>query len=250
MIEDQYQEEPRYALVTGASGAIGSEIYRYLDLEKYLVFLHYNSNVINALVTWGEAMYVEGTSNEYRHPLKYDLTDSNSRKKLVERIERVTDRLDVLINCAGSYSLKSIEEISIEDWEKSLALNCTAAFHLTQLLSPLLQKAGTQGRVINIGDAAADRLVSRPIGTPYYIAKVGLNIVTRTFAEVLSPSGVTVNMVSPGFMENSVGVPPKKLPMGKKGKISDIVAAVDYLLSPEASYVSGANLTVSGGWRV
>ena len=236
----------RHALITGASGSIGCEIYKDLLRQKYNVFVQFHTGAVRLMLDWAD--HYHG-----RHcviPLQYDLTRAESRENLVEKVKAVTDRLDVLINCAGSYSLKNVRDISIDEWEQSLAINCTAAFHLTQLLTPLLEKAGTEGRVINIGDVACDRLVSRPIGTHYYVAKAGLNIVTRTFAEELAPSGVTVNMISPGFMENSIGVPPKRLPRGRPGKMEDVVSAVDYLLSPKAGYISGANITVSGGWRV
>ena len=99
-------------------------------------------------------------------------------------------------------------------------------------------------------DSAADRITARPTATPYHIAKLGLHILTRSYAGLLGPDGIRVNQVSPGFLENSVGRPGSPIPLGRPGAFSDVLGAIDYLLSPAAGYVSGANLVISGGWNL
>ncbi len=158
--------------------------------------------------------------------------------------------LHVLVNNLGWYFIDRLPQITLEQWEQALTLNCTATFHLTQLALPLLEAAQPPGRIINIGDSGCDRIEARVMATPYHIAKVGLHILTRSYAEALMPRGITVNMVSPGFLENSVGRPPHKLPAGRKGSFDDIAGALDYLLSPQAAYVSGSNILASGAWNL
>src|SRR5438128_2287166 len=106
------------------------------------------------------------------------------------------------------------------------------------------------GRIINLGDSACDRLEAHVLATPYHIAKLGVHVLTRSYAQLLMPKGITVNMISPGFLENSVGRPPQRLPAGHPGSFNDILGALDYLLSEQASYVSGTNLLVTGAWNL
>ena len=123
------------------------------------------------------------------------------------------------------------------------------AFHLTQLTSDLLEADGG-GRIVNIGDSGADRIEARRQATPYHVAKVGLHILTRTHAQVLGARGITVNMISPGFLSNSVGEPGEPIPAGRPGAFQDIAGALDFLLSEAAAYTSGTNLLVNGGWNL
>jgi 3-oxoacyl-[acyl-carrier protein] reductase len=88
------------------------------------------------------------------------------------------------------------------------------------------------------------------MATPYHIAKLGVHVLTRSYAQLLMPKGITVNMISPGFLENSVGTPPQELPAGHPGRFEDILGALDYLLSERARHVSGTNLLVTGAWNL
>ena len=169
---------------------------------------------------------------------------------LMEEIADRTKVLHVLVNNLGWYFIERLPDITVSQWEQALSLNCTAAFHITQLALPLLENADPPGRIINIGDSACDRLAAHVTATPYHIAKLGLHVLTRSYAELLMPKGVTVNMISPGFLENSVGNPPRRLPAGRKGSFADVLGALDYLLSKEAAYVSGTNLLVAGAWQL
>ncbi|MEM7675918.1 MAG: SDR family oxidoreductase, partial [Myxococcota bacterium] len=124
-----------------------------------------------------------------------------------------------------------------------------SVFSLTSELLPMLRES-ERPRVINIGDSAADRIEARVLATPYHIAKIGVNILTRSFAKSLKDEKVTINMVSPGFLENSVGSPGERLPNDRPSSFEDMTGAIRYLLSPAADRVSGANIVVSDGWNL
>ena len=117
-------------------------------------------------------------------------------------------------------------------------------------------KARKQGRIINFSMANADQMVAQPDVTGHYIAKAGVLILTRTLAKMLAPHGITVNAISPGFIDSGSAPPEelagvvKRIPAGYIGSVTDTVAAVRFLLSEEARYVNGANLHVSGGWGI
>ena len=116
-------------------------------------------------------------------------------------------------------------------------------------------KSRRSGRIITFSMANADQMIAQPDVTAHYIAKAGVLILTRTLAKLLAPHGITVNAISPGI--DSGSAPPgelaamtKRIPAGYIGTVDDTVAAVRYLLSPEARYVNGANIQISGAWGV
>jgi 3-oxoacyl-[acyl-carrier protein] reductase len=117
-------------------------------------------------------------------------------------------------------------------------------------------KTRKSGRIINFSMANADQMVAQPDVTAHYIAKAGVLILTRTLAKLLAPHGITVNAISPGFIDSGSAPPEelagivKRIPAGYIGEVKDTVATVRYLLSDEARYVNGANIQVSGGWGI
>jgi 3-oxoacyl-[acyl-carrier protein] reductase len=133
--------------------------------------------------------------------------------------------------------------------------NLHPVFYLCRAAAPGMQER-KWGRIINFAVANADQLHSQPNVTAYYIAKVGVLILTRTLARLLGPYGITVNAVSPGVIDSG-SVPQaelahiaKEIPAGNVGATDDVVAVVNFLLSNQARYVNGANIHVSGGWGI
>lgn len=236
----------RYALVTAGAQGLGSAIVQHLALQQYGVLIHYYTSQA-AAVALQESLRAAGGE---AHILGADLSDSAARTHLMQAVAAITPQLHVLVNNLGWYDPTCLPEITLAQWERALRLNCTAAFHLTQLALPLLEAAGAPRRIINLGDSGCDRIAARVMATPYHIAKVGLHILTRSYAPVLLAKGITVNVLSPGFLDNSVGSPPDCLPAGRTGAFPDVLGALDYLLSPQAEQVSGTNLLVSGAWNL
>ena len=112
------------------------------------------------------------------------------------------------------------------------------------------------GRIVNFSMANADRMVAQPQVTAHYIAKSGILVLTRSLAKILGPHNITVNSISPGFIDS--GSAPeeelrkmvKNIPAGYVGELSDTVSVTRFLLSEEARYVNGANIHLSGGWGI
>jgi 3-oxoacyl-[acyl-carrier protein] reductase len=236
----------RYALVTAGAQGLGQAIIQHLVRQDYAVFIHYYTShqaamALQAAITAGGGQAVL---------LQADLAQRDERERLLQRVAAVTSTLHVLVNNLGWYLMERLPHITIDQWEQALTLNCTATFHLTQLALPLLEAAQPPGRIINLGDSACDRIEAHVMATPYHIAKLGVHVLTRSYAQLLMPKGVTVNMISPGFLENSVGNPPEALPAGCPGRFEDVLGALDYLLSAPAQYVSGTNLLVTGAWNL
>ena len=218
----------------------------HLGRQGYNLFIHFYSSEQGAEELKAE---LEAHGSEVVG-VRADLSQAEGRARLVAEVADRTSELHVLVNNVGWYFIERLPDITLAQWELALSLNCTAAFHLTQLALPLLEAAQPPARIINIGDSACDRVSGHVMATPYHIAKLGLHVLTRSYAELLMPKGITANMISPGFLENSVGRPPKRLPAGRKGSFADILGALDYLLSQQAAYVSGTNLLVTGAWQL
>jgi 3-oxoacyl-[acyl-carrier protein] reductase len=133
--------------------------------------------------------------------------------------------------------------------------NLHPVFYLAKAVAPGMQ-ARKSGRIISFSMANADKMEAQPHVTAHYIAKAGVLILSRTLAKILAPDGVTVNVISPGFIDSGSAPPgelsgmAKKIPAGYIGGVDDAVQAVRYFLSEEARYVTGANLHLSGGWGI
>lgn len=231
----------KVALVTAGAQGLGGHLVAHLLAQEFTVIAHYRKRrgALDDLQAAHGARLVQ---------VQADLSEASGREALAEAA-RAQGRLDVLVNNLGVYPETYLPQITLEQWRQVIELSLTANFHLTQLLTDLLA-AGAGGRVINIGDSGADRIEARRQATPYHVAKLGVHVLTRTYAQVLTGRGVTVNMVSPGFLTNSVGAPGEAIPAGRKGAFEDIAGAMDYLLSEAAAYVSGTNILVNGGWNL
>jgi NAD(P)-dependent dehydrogenase (short-subunit alcohol dehydrogenase family) len=127
--------------------------------------------------------------------------------------------------------------------------NLVATFVTCRAAIPLMRSAGG-GRIVNIGYAGAQNLVARPGLVAYAIAKTGVVLLTKAIARAEAAHGITANVVSPGVIENSATKPLAEIPMGREGRIEEVVAAVRWFVSDEAAYVTGQVLDVAGGWNV
>jgi 3-oxoacyl-[acyl-carrier protein] reductase len=184
-----------------------------------------------------------------------DVSDPAQADDLVGRIETEFGRVDALINCAGPYHRIHLLEESIEGWNAMFDNNLHPVFYLSRRVARGM-KERQWGRIVNFAMANADQRIGQPHITAHYIAKVGVLILTRSLAKVLAPHGITVNAISPGFIEtgsaplDELSKAVKNIPAGYVGSPADAASAVCYLLSDEARYVNGTNIHLSGAWGV
>lgn len=241
----------RVALITGGARGIGRGIALDLADKGWRVALCYRTSQQEAEeVTRG----IEGRNGKAL-AIQCDVSDPVAATRLVQHVEGAWGRIDALINGAGPYHRISLFEESVEGWSDMFTNNLHPIFYLAKAVAPGM-KARKSGRIISFSMANADKMEAQPHVTAHYIAKAGVLILTRTLAKMLAPDGITVNAISPGFIDSGSAPPgeldgmAKKIPAGYIGEITDTVQAVRYFLSEEARYVTGANLHVSGGWGV
>lgn len=236
----------KVALVTGAGTGLGSALVRMFAGEGLDVVVHYYRSEEGAKALardaeeLGARVWCVGA----------DLTRESEVLEMARGVGEKFGGLDVLVNNAGVYREVPGLELTGEQWMEGLHSTVTQTFLTTRALLPLLRVGGLR-RVVNIGDSSCDRPGARDLAWSYHIGKTGVWILTRSMAVSEAPWGVAVNMVSPGFLENSVGgLEPGEVPAGRFGAFSDVYAAVRFLALEAPAYITGSNLMVGGGWNL
>jgi len=231
------------ALVTGASGGIGGAIAKQLHRQGAHVVL--SGRRQDALDTLADELGERTTT------LVADLGTEQGVSSLLETVGK--DGIDVLINNAGLTRDNLAMRMKDEDWDNVLDVNLSAGFRLIRgLLRGMMKKRF--GRVINITSIVA--VTGNPGQANYAAAKAGMIGMSKSLASEVASRGITVNCVAPGFIETAMTDALSddqkerllgQIPSGRLGHSDDIAAAVGYLVSDEASYVTGQTLHVNGG---
>lgn len=240
------------ALVTGASQGIGRRIaFELAEAGASVVNADIRPTAANdadrptveAIADrGGEAVYVET-----------DVTDEDSIVDLVDRAREAYGGLDILVNNAGVFRSEGLAGTDLESWESVLEVNLTGVFLCCKHARPALIEGGG-GRIVNI--ASKRGLVGHDDGTAYAASKGGVVALTRQLAVELGDAGVRVNAVAPGTIVT--GTRPEPVPavdprreatlLPDLGEPADVAAAVRYLASEDARFVTGSVLRVDGGW--
>jgi 3-oxoacyl-[acyl-carrier protein] reductase len=233
------------ALVTGASGGIGAEIARALHGQGASIAL--SGTREDAL----EALAAE--LGERAHVCPADLSAPEAAAALIAAAEAALGKVDILVNNAGLTKDGLALRMSDADWAKVLDVDLAAPFRLSRaaLKFMLRRKAG---RIINIGSVVGS--TGNPGQANYAAAKAGLIGLTKALAQEVASRGITVNLVAPGFIATPMtdaltdaqraGLA-DKIPLGRLGLPADVAAAVVYLASEEAAWMTGATLHINGG---
>jgi 3-oxoacyl-[acyl-carrier protein] reductase len=234
------------ALVTGASGGLGSAIARALAGQgARLALSGSNEAKLEAFraVLGGDHV-----------ALVCDLSDAAAVDGLIPRaVEALGGKLDILVNNAGITRDNLVMRMKDEEWEQVIAVNLEASFRLIRAAAKPMMKARF-GRIVSITSVVG--VTGNPGQANYAASKAGLIGMSKALAQELASRNITVNCVAPGFIASPMtDVLPDaqkeallgKIPVGKLGEGSDIGAAVAYLASREASYVTGQTLHVNGG---
>ncbi|MGN6096424.1 MAG: 3-oxoacyl-[acyl-carrier-protein] reductase [Bosea sp. (in: a-proteobacteria)] len=235
----------RKALVTGATGGLGGAIARTLHAQGASVALSgTRAEALEALAAeLGERVVVTPCN----------LADKDSVEALVPAAEEKLGGLDILVNNAGITRDNLFLRLKDEDWDRVLAVNLTAAFRLSRAAVKSMMRR-RYGRIVAIGSVVGT--TGNPGQGNYAAAKAGLIGMSKALAAEVASRNITVNVVSPGFIESPMtqALNEKQrdgiladVPMGRLGAGADIAAAVAYLASDEAGYVTGQTLHVNGG---
>jgi len=236
----------KVALVTGGSGGLGAALSCFLGSEGFDVAVQCFRNQQGA----GDVSTKIRHAGHRSEVFQADLSSEPIASKLVEAVVKSFGRLDILINCAGLYQEKASPDLTEAEWLEGLHTTATATYFTIRAALPHLRK-NPNSRIVNIGDSACERISARDMALSYHIGKVGVFMITKTFAQSEAKHGITVNLVSPGILENSVGPPDvATIPAGRYGKFDDVYRAVHFLLQPENSYVTGSHIQVGGGFNL
>jgi len=251
------------AVVTGSTSGIGLAIARALAQEGADVLIN----------GFGDAAEIEkeraGIESEFGVKAIYaaaDMTQPDEIAAMIEQAESAFGKLDVLVNNAGIQHVDAIEAFPIDKWDQIIAINLSAAFHAMRAAIPGMKARGW-GRIIST--ASAHSLVGSPFKSAYVAAKHGLAGLTKVAALELATSGVTVNCFSPGYVwtplvEKQIPDTMKARGLTREQVINDVLleaqptkqfvtvdqvaALVVFLCREEAKSITGANLSIDGGW--
>nr|WP_314876091.1 3-oxoacyl-ACP reductase family protein [uncultured Pseudomonas sp.] len=238
----------KVALVQGGSRGIGAAIVRRLALQGAEVAFTYVSSAGPAQALADEISAAGGKALA----LRADSADASAVQQAVQNTVDAFGRLDILVNNAGVLAVAPVAEFDLAEFDRMLAVNVRSVFVASQAAAPHL---GQGGRIINIGSTNAERMPFTG-GAPYAMSKSALVGLTKGLARDLGPRGVTVNNVQPGPVDTDMNpaegdfadslIP--LMAVGRYGHAEEIASFVAYLAGPEAGYITGASLTVDGGF--
>jgi len=233
------------ALITGASGGLGSSMARALHAQGATVALHgTRRDALDALAA---------DLKDRVHVLVANLGESEAVEKLIPDAEAAMGQLDILVNNAGITRDGLILRMKDQDFLDVINVNLAVAFKLCRAVTKGMMKRRF-GRIINISSVVG--VTGNPGQTNYVASKAGLIGLTKSLAQEVGSRGITVNAVAPGFITSAMTEKLNEdqkarilgsIPLGRMGEGSEVAAAVVYLASAEAAYVTGQTLHVNGG---
>ncbi len=240
----------RIALVTGGTGGIGTAICRELAAAGYRVIANYFPPELQEAQKW---LAEQQADYPDMHIAAADVTDFDSCAAMVKSIEADLGPIDVLVNCAGITRDKTLKRMSPEQWHAVINTNLHSAFNITQQVITGMTERGF-GRIVNISSVNGQK--GQFGQANYSAAKAGLHGFTMALAQETAAKGVTVNTVSPGYIETAMtsAMPQEVLdmivnsvPVGRMGSPEEIAFTVAWLADERNAYTTGANIPVNGG---
>ncbi|MBI2510203.1 MAG: acetoacetyl-CoA reductase [Betaproteobacteria bacterium] len=240
----------RVAVVTGGMGGIGEAICLQLARAGHKVVATFSPGNTKA-GQWIKDMKAGG--HDFG-AVQVDVTDFDSCRKAVARIQSETGAIDILVNNAGITRDMTLKRMGKVDWDAVLRTNLDSVFNMTKPVCDAMVERGW-GRIINISSINGQKGAFGQ--TNYSAAKAGMHGFTKALALEVARKGVTVNTVSPGYIGTRMvlAVPKEvldakispQIPVGRLGKPEEVAGLVAYLCSEEAAFVTGANLAINGG---
>lgn len=253
----------KHALITGATSGIGQGIAKRLIKDGYDIS-------VNGLIDPKELdSLLHGFKESGSGRVRFAEADLTSVSAIEEMMKKAADEfgpIDVLVNNAGIQHVSPVEEFDPTKWDAIIAIILSSAFHTTRLAVPAMKKAGW-GRIVNL--ASAHALVASPYKSAYVSAKHGIAGLTKTVALELAKCGITCNAICPGYVKTPLveaqipdtakarGLTEQEVidkvllsaqPTGQFVTVEQIAAMMAFLITDEAANVTGALLSIDGGW--
>ncbi len=240
----------RTALVTGGIGTIGTAICRQLSTAGAAVVAVYHPGERSAALEWQQRMQEEGS------PVRIeacDLADFGAARAMMAGLEGDGVAIDILINAAGITQDAPLKRMHVDQWQAVLRVNLDSVFNTARNVVESMLARG-YGRIINISSVNGQK--GQFSQTNYSAAKAGMHGFTMALAREVASAGITVNTVSPGYIDSPMirAVPEPvrdkieaDIPVGRFGTPDDIARAVAFLAADDAGFITGADLSVNGG---
>jgi len=244
--QDRFSIAGKVALITGASSGIGAEIARvFTEVGATVVATGRSRERLEALAAHTDCGIIPA-----------DIATAEGCRSLVAEVLGLHPRVDILINSAGVALVGSVLDYSVEEWDRTMAINLRAPFLLAQGLAPAMIKAG-KGKIINISSQTG--VIALPDHAAYASSKGGLNALTKSLMTELAPHNIQVNAICPTVVMTEMGKeiwsPPEKsrpmiaaTPLGRFGEPVEIADMALYLASPASDLVNGALMMIEGGY--
>lgn len=245
--------QTRVALVTGGTGAIGRVICKQLVEAGFRVAANCHPGDAESAEAWVSQEAGEGRTIRLE---PFDVADFEATAEGVRRIEEALGPVDVLVNAAGITRDARLVKMSAEQWNAVVHTNLDSVFNVTRTVLPGMLERG-YGRVVNISSVNGQR--GQFGQANYSAAKAGVHGFTMAVARETARKGVTINTVSPGYIESPLimAVPEpvresirESIPAGRFGQPDEIARAVHFLVDDGAGYITGADLSVNGGYHM
>jgi NAD(P)-dependent dehydrogenase (short-subunit alcohol dehydrogenase family) len=253
-LEDVFGLRGRHAIVTGASSGLGVEFAEALAIAGAdVAVIARRADRLEAL-----AARLRGHGGKIV-PIAADLSDLAAIPDVVARCEAAIGPIDILVNNAGRQDPVRAEKTTPEQWASLLDLNLGAAFRLAQEVARRCFARGAGGRIVNVGSIFGVVASSMPGYAAYAASKGALTALTRQLAIEWGSRGITVNTLAPGFFPTELNAESFEkpgirerveafVPLGRIGRAGELTAALLFLVSPTANYVTGSTVLVDGGY--
>ena len=240
----------RIALITGGMGGLGESISTKMHGAGYRVVVTHSPGNKNA-AGWNAEMKAKGYDF---HPVPVDVTDYESCRACVAKVQADVGPVEILVNNAGITRDTTFKKMNKADWDAVIKTNLDSAFNMTKHVCDGMVERGW-GRIINVSSVNGSKGAFGQ--TNYSAAKAGMHGFTKALALEVARKGVTVNTISPGYIGTKMvmAIPKEvldskilpQIPLGRLGKPEEVAGLIIYLCSDEAAFVTGANIAINGG---